>query len=374
MKSGKVLDSLLDFYIAIIMRRLWACCLFFALILASAALLFPSVGFAQKSNVQSEGQNSATVPMVPRIALISFVSKAEVFEAYKEGARRQVAALGAQFIEMDARRDPKIQVEMIERAIAMGVEGIILQHGPPHILQGAVQKAIDAGIAVVSFDVALNHEAVPQIKQSDADLVALLTEQMIKDQGSTFKVAYVHFPGIEPFTRRDAAWQTFKHNNPGVQELATFGTLDIPVVRYTANQARAVLTAYPDIEVIFASYDDFAQGVKLAVDEAGLSDKIRIYSTDITDQDIKAMREPGSPWVATAANNPYLLGEISVRAVAMVMAGEDPGREIVVKPRLITQKLLNKMNITSVEDLARRLPDFADQDIAKPDWMPTPER
>lgn len=374
MKSEKVFDPWLDFYIAISMRRFWVCCLFFALIIASAALLFPSVVFAQKSNLQSNLQNDATAQMVPRIALIRFVSKGEVFEAYKEGVWRQVEALGAQFIEMDARRDPKIQVEMFERAIAMGVEGIIVQHGPAHVLEDVVQKAIDAGIAVVSFDVAFKNEAVPHIKQSDVDLVALLTEQMTKDKGSAFKAAYVHFPGVEPFTRRDAAWQAFKHNNPGVQELATFGTLDIPVVRYTANQARAVLTAYPDIEVIFAIYDDFAQGVKLAVDEAGLSDKIKIYSTDITDQDIKVMREPGSPWVATAANNPYLLGEISVRAVAMVMAGEDPGREIVVKPRLITQKLLNNMNISSVEDLARRLPDFADQDIAKPDWMPTPER
>ncbi|MCV6601554.1 MAG: hypothetical protein OIF54_08345, partial [Cohaesibacter sp.] len=77
MKSEKVFDPWLDFYIAISMRRLWACCLFFALIIASAALLFPSVVFAQKSNLQSNVQNGATAQMVPRIALIRFVSKGE---------------------------------------------------------------------------------------------------------------------------------------------------------------------------------------------------------------------------------------------------------------------------------------------------------
>jgi simple sugar transport system substrate-binding protein len=220
----------------------------------------------------------------------------------------------------------------------------------------------------------LKNEKVPQIEQSDAELTSLLTEQMLKDNGDRFKAIYVNFPGPAPLDRREGAWQAFKKKQPGVKEVATFGTLEQPIPRFTANQARAVLTVHPEADVIFAPFDDFALGAKSAVQEAGLSDQIKIYSADLTDRDIKEMREPGSPWVATAASNPYLLGEICVRAVAMLMAGEDPGRKIVVQPRLITRSLLNSMNITSLKDLARRMPEFADQDIAKPDWMPVPKR
>ena len=50
------------------------------------------------------------------------------------------------------------------------------------------------------------------------------------------------------------------------------------------------------------------------------------------------MREPDSAWVATAATNPAVVGQVSVRALAQLLAGEDPGHNIIVQPALITQK------------------------------------
>ena len=67
---------------------------------------------------------------------------------------------------------------------------------------------------------------------------------------------------------------------------------------------------------MFAPYDEFAKGVKIAVDEAGLSKDIKIYSADISTSDIAAMREPDSAWAATAATNPAVVGQVSVRALA----------------------------------------------------------
>ncbi|SNZ19009.1 substrate-binding domain-containing protein [Cohaesibacter gelatinilyticus] len=338
----------------------------------SAIVIFSS-SLAQNAYA-NEGLDLVRSTVVPRIALVRFVSRGDFFEAYLDGVKRQAKALGVELIEMGARQDPLVQAEMVEQAIAMGVEGIIVQHGREDTLIEVSKKAVETGIPIVAFDVDVKNENVPQIEQSDAEIVSLLTEQMLKDNGDRFNAAYIYFPGPTPLDRRDAVWQAFKKKQPGVQELATFGTMDQPIPRFTANQARAVLTVHSDVDVIFAPYDDFALGAKSAVQEADLSEQIKIYSADITDRDIKEMREPGSPWVATAASNPYLLGEVSVRSVAMLMAGEDPGRKIVVQPRLITRGLLNSMNITSLKDLARRMPEFADQDIAKPDWMPVPER
>ncbi len=55
---------------------------------------------------------------------------------------------------------------------------------------------------------------------------------------------------------------------------------------------------------MFAPYDEFAKGVKIAVDEAGMTDQVSIYSADVSTSDIAAMREPNSAWKATAATNP----------------------------------------------------------------------
>jgi len=153
-----------------------------------------------------------------------------------------------------------------------------------------------------------------------------------------------------------------------------FGTLDNPIANSVANQARSVLQANPNITVMFAPYDEFAKGVKIAVDEAGMTDQISIYSADVSTADISAMREPGSAWAATAATNPAVVGEVSVRTLAMLLAGEEVGASVIIPPTLITQDMLNDNDIRNMADLSSKLPQFAHADVSVPEWMPLPAR
>lgn len=309
-----------------------------------------------------------------KIALVRYLSTGDFFQAYLSGVESQAEALGVDLRVLDSRQDAALQADMVDQAIALDVDGIIVQHGLTESMQEAVQRAVDAGIKVVAFDVNVENDAVPQVEQSDKDLARLALEQAIADHGESFKAGYVYVPGIAPLDRRDETWREFKDTYPGIEELAQFGTLDNPIANANANQARSVLTANPEITVMFAPYDEFAKGVKIAVDEAGMTQDIDIYSADISTADIAAMREPDSAWVATAATNPAVVGEVSVRSLAMLLAGEDPGTSVVVPPTLITQTMLLDNDIKSMEELSARLPQFAHADVATPDWMPLPAR
>lgn len=309
-----------------------------------------------------------------KIALVRYLSTGDFFQAYLNGVETQSAALGVNLQVFDSRQDAALQADMVDQAIALGVDGIIIQHGLTESMKDAAQRAIDAGIKVVAFDVNVENEAIPQIEQSDYLLGKLALEQAIVDNGDSFKAGYVYVPGIAPLDRRHTAWEEVKEANPGIEEVARFGTLDNPIANSNANQARSVLQANPDITVMFAPYDEFAKGVKIAVDEAGLTDQVNIYSADVSTADISAMREPGSAWAATVATNPAVVGEVSVRALAMMLAGEDPGQSVIVPPTLITQDFLNENDIANMADLSKAMPQFAHADVAVPSWMPLPER
>lgn len=309
-----------------------------------------------------------------KIALVRYLSTGDFFQAYLSGVEQQAAALGVDLRILDSRQDAALQADMVDQAIALGVDGIIVQHGLTESMQEAVQRAVDAGIKVVAFDVNVQNEAVPQVEQSDRDLARLALEQAVADNGESFVAGYVYVPGIAPLDRRDETWREFKERYPGIREKAQFGTLDNPIANSNANQARSVLTANPDITVMFAPYDEFAKGVKIAVDEAGMNQDVKIYSADVSTADIAAMREPDSAWVATAATNPAVVGEVSVRALAMLLAGSDPGASVIVPPTLITRDMLMENDIKNMQDLAARLPAFAHADVATPDWMPLPAR
>lgn len=339
---------------------------FSRLALAAAAGLFAFPALAQDRPAPFDNPGDV------RIALVRYLSTGDFFQAYLSGVEAQAAALGVDLRVFDSRQDAALQADMVDQAIALGVDGIIIQHGLTESMKEAAQRAVDAGIKVVAFDVNVENDAIPQIEQSDRDLARLALEQAIEDNGEAWKAAYVYVAGIAPLDRRDETWREFKERYPGIEELAQFGTLDNPIANSVANQARSVLTANPGIQVVFAPYDEFAKGVKIAVDEAGLSADIKIYSADISTADIAAMREPGSSWVASAATNPAVVGQVSVRALAQLLAGENPGAAVIVPPTLITQTELNDSDIKNMEDLSEKMPQFNHADVAMPDWMPNP--
>ncbi|MFJ7356253.1 substrate-binding domain-containing protein [Phyllobacterium sp. NPDC097923] len=308
-----------------------------------------------------------------KIALVRYLSTGDFFQSYLSGVEAQAKALGVDLRVLDSRQDAALQSDMVDQAIALGVNGIIIQHGLTESMKDAAQRAVDAGIKVVAFDVNVGNDKIPQIEQSDRDLARLALEQAVKDNGDSWKAGYVYVAGIAPLDRRDETWKEFKKKYSGIHEAAMFGTMDNPIANSVANQARSVISANPDITVMFAPYDEFAKGVKIAVDEAGLSSSVKIYSADISTSDIAAMREPASAWTATAATNPAVVGQVSVRALAMLLAGQDPGHNVIVPPTLITQSQLNSADIKNMEELAAKLPQFAHADVAVPAWMPLPK-
>ena len=308
------------------------------------------------------------------IALVRYLSTGDFFQAYLAGVEAQAAALGVDLRVFDSRQDAALQADMVDQAIALGVDGIVIQHGLTESMKDAAQRAVDAGIKVVAFDVNVENEAIPQIEQSDYLLGKLALEQAIEDNGDTWDAGYVYVPGIAPLDRRHVAWEEVKDANPGIKEVAQMGTLDNPIANSNANQARSVLQANPNISVFFAPYDEFAKGVKIAVDEAGLSSDISIYSADVSTADISAMREAGSAWKATVATNPAVVGEVSVRSLAIMLTGGDPGASVIVPPTLITQDFLNDNDIKNMDDLSANMPQFAHADVAMTDWMPLPPR
>ncbi|MDF2371439.1 MAG: substrate-binding domain-containing protein [Rhizobiaceae bacterium] len=339
--------------------------------LGLAAMATTGLGFAAQA---ADMPKPFDKPGDVKIALVRYLSTGDFFQAYLSGVERQSAALGVDLRIFDSRQDAALQADMVDQAIALGVDGIVVQHGLTEAMSEAVQRAVDAGIKVVAFDVNVGNPAVPQIEQSDQLLAQLALEQAIKDNGESFTAGYVYVAGIAPLDRRDEKWREFKEKYPGINEVAQFGTLDNPIANSVANQASAVLRANPTINVMFAPYDEFAKGVKIAVDEAGLNNDVKIYSADVSSSDIQAMREGDSAWVATAATNPAVVGEVSVRALAMLLAGEDPGHNVIVPPTLITRDMLMELDIENMEQLSAKLPQFAHADVAVADWMPLPSR
>jgi simple sugar transport system substrate-binding protein len=304
-----------------------------------------------------------------KIALVSYISGGDFFEAFQSGAQAQAKKIGVDLRIFPGKQDAAQEREQIEQAVNLGVKAIVIDHGLPESLKDVAQKALDAGVKVIAFDVNLDNPKIPQVEQSDHQIARLALEQAIKDNGESFKAGYVYVAGFAPLDRRDEIWTEFKKKYPGVQEVAHFGAVDSTTAATVADQAKAALRAHPEITVVFAPYDEFARGVKLAVNELGLAGKVKIYSADVSTANINEITEKDSPWVATVATNPAVVGAVAVRAAALEVAGVDPGHNIVVDPTLLTQDALRKADVKSVEELSAKIPAFGASPAATAPWL-----
>ncbi|PSH65511.1 substrate-binding domain-containing protein [Phyllobacterium sophorae] len=335
---------------------------------AAGAMFLGLLGSAGAAGI--EGAPSPFDKGGVKIALISYISAGDFFQSYQAGAKAQANQLGIDLRIFPGKQNAAEQREQIQQAINLGVKGIVIDHGLPESIGDVVQQAVDAGIKVVAFDVNLNNPAVPQVEQSDHELARLALEQAVKDNGGSFKAGYVYVAGFAPLDRRNETWEKFKSENPAVVEKARFGVVSDTTATSTSDQAKAAFTANRDIKVVFAPYDEFARGVKLAARDLGIADKVKIYSADVSTADIQEITEDGSPWVATAATNPAVVGAVSIRAVALKVAGADVPLQIVVKPVLLTQTALREAGVKTIEDLAAKLPSFSTSDAVTADWIP----
>ncbi len=327
-------------------------------LIASAAI--GTMGWAADKPAPFDGSKKV------HVALIRQLVEGEFMQSYQAGAEKQAKELGIKLTIFGKNNDNQAQANFVYQAINLGVDGIIIDHGLTETMAKPAADALAKGIAVVAFDVDLENPDIPQIAQDDHLLGATALEALRKDYPDGANIGYVYVAGILPLDKRDAAFTKFKQENPQFKEAARTGTFESPFSVKNADQVKAVLTSNPDIQAYFAPYDEFGKGVVLALNEMNMTDKIAIYTADISTQDIQEMIKQGSPWKATAATNPASIGAVSVRAIAMKLAGEEVPHDILIPPYLFTQQMLRDKNVKNMKDLREQFPEFASTPLLMP--------
>jgi simple sugar transport system substrate-binding protein len=331
------------------------------------SLIFSTVAFSGKlEGAPAPFDGSKEV----HIALIRQMVEGEFMQMYRAGAQRQADLLGVKLTVFGKNMDNQAQANFVYQAINMGVDAIILDHGLTETMKKPAADALAAGIPVVAFDVDLKNADIPQIAQDDYLLGKMALDALIADFNKKANVGYVYVAGCLPLDKRDVSFTKVKEEYPGIKEIVRTGTFESPFSVKNADQVKAVLRANPDINAYFSPYDEFAKGVIMALEETRMTDKVKVYSADISTQDIQMMGKKGSPWAATAATNPAAIGAVSVRAAALRIAGQPVPHDITIPPMLFTQKMIIEANVKNMKQLRAKFPEFNHVERAMAPWIP----
>jgi simple sugar transport system substrate-binding protein len=307
-----------------------------------------------------------------KIAVVQNSGAGDYFQQWSNGAKQQADAIGIEYTWYDAQADNAKQATDMETAIGSGVTGIVVDHGQTDTMCPLINDALEAGIKVVIYDIAIADCApdAVQTQQSDANLADLSLGQMLEDIGPDQSVGYVNVLGIAPLDRRHVVWEEYKSENNWTEEFFV-GEFTNAVATDNAQLVDAALKANPDIRAIFAPYDELTKGAVSAINDNNLAEDVWAYGIDISNADIEVMTAEGSPWKATATTDPNAIGAAVMRTMALELAGEQDSRSVDFPGVLITQQFLLDNEITNMEQLREAMPELNLTEEQSADWMPS---
>ena len=232
---------------------------------------------------------------------------------------------GVELLEANSDNKLEKETQLIDTYIARGVQAIALT---PLSAEGsipAIKKAVDAGITVITFGTTVNSD-LPKasVTSSNIDLgnaTGDAASAFLKTHaaGRKVKIATVAFKSLLPEQSNDRVSGFLDKVKDQVEVVAA---QDAWLAEKAVAVASDILTANPDIEMIYAANEGGTIGAVQAVKKAGLEGKVFVFGIDGTQQLANMLLDPDNVLQAVTAQQPFEVGKLALKAANDVLDGK----------------------------------------------------
>jgi len=239
------------------------------------------------------------------------------------------------------------QISILEDYINQGIDAIVLAALDSKALIPIVKRAVSRNIPMILIDSGIDSDDPESFIATDNVLGANMAARMLaKLIGFRGKVALIpFFPGTSTSIHREKGFK---------EEIAKYPDIELVAVQYSQNDMAVamaitenILTAFPDIDGIFAANEPGAIGASQAILARGLAGKVKIVGFDAAPNEIDALKK--NIIQALIVQNPFKMGYLGVKYAVDVIHGKkvpervDTGVTVVTNENLYNdeiQKLL----------------------------------
>ena len=272
------------------------------------------------------------------IALVPPALTSPYYQSVISGAEEAVEELGWTLVTQapETEDDYASQVQIVEDLITQGVDGIVICAINSEAITTAIKEANEADIPVVMFNIdeeLTDCEVVTYVTYDQYDAGALVCEWVAENIGTEdIQVAIVEgSPSSQSTDRMGGFVDTAEANYPGIEVVAS---QDGEWLRESGmNAAANMLTANPDIDVIYGLSDEMALGALQAVNEAG-SDAVCI-GFDGNPNAVYSIQNGGL--VATLSTNGTDTGYQTIYALNSYFNGEEVDDMITIEAVMVDE-------------------------------------
>lgn len=298
-----------------------------------------------------------------KVAVVRNLAAGDHTQQFLDGCVSEGKALGFEVDTFVTDGDNAKAQETIAQVIQKDYDGLIVSHAEAGYCYDSLKPAVDKGMKVVTFDSVPYPggdttkpilEGVTSTAQEDPDLAKLSLDSLVGGNPDKKPVKVIRAwmgPGIPPLDKRQVIYDQYVKEGK-IQEVELVGPVNASDARGGTQEAlAAILPKYPEgkVDAIWGSYDELAKGCLQALNDAGRKD-IKIFSIDVSNDDINLMLANKDVWRSTAAVDPKLIGIADMRILAAKFAGEKTPDTFNLPAQLVKTDVLNdKINMTNIQ-------------------------
>ena len=241
--------------------------------------------------------------------------------------------------------DQAKEAELVNTYVAQNVAGLAIAPLNPATSMPVLERASSSmKIAITN----LNANAPFIVGGYTSDNVNLggttgdAAAQYIKNKlGGKAKIAILQFKSLLPEQSADRVngfLNAVKKVNPNVEVVAD---QDAWLQDRAVQVGGDILTAHPDINIIYGANDGGTIGAVMAVKNAGLAGKCVVFGIDTGDQQLAMLRDSDNILQAVTGQDPYSQGYNAMKVLIDAIKGKDysatKGKTIIVPGLLVSR-------------------------------------
>lgn len=277
----------------------------------------------------------------PVIASVVFQGD-QFMQFLQTGIRETAEAAGASVLEINIDGDQAREIQAIDTYIARGVDAIVIAPLSAENSGPALQRARDAGITVIALNGGLADDSIANATFSTAnrDLGAstgAAAAKFVQDTlGGEATVATLAFSSLLP-EQSGARTGGFKDAVMEGNSINVVSEQDAWLPEAAVTVATDILTAHPEVNVIYAANEGGTVGAMQAVRNAGRSGEVFVFGIDGSEQLGKGLLAGDNVLQAVTAQAPLTMGAMGAEAALAVLAGESVQAQTTVPALLLSR-------------------------------------
>lgn len=258
----------------------------------------------------------------------------QFFRTIQLGMEAAAKQAGAELLEANSKSKPEKEASLIDTYIARGVKAIVISPISFKASAPALKRAVDAGVKVVTYNSAVEGDlAVAYLNSSQLELgktTGKAAAEFIKDKlGGKAKIATLGFKALLPEVSGQRVGGFLDEAKAG-GDVQVVSQQDAWLAEKAVAVASDVITANPDINIIYAANEGGTVGAVQAVRKAGKQGSIYVFGIDGSEQLAGYLLDDDNVLQAVTAQQPFTMGSEAVKAAVDAIDGKPVEKTVVV--------------------------------------------